>query len=125
MTSEEDEASPNDEGWIVLTEGMEPYERFRYIVTKILESALDEARPYALDERLFADLAEADEEGIRAHLERLDDELREDERLSELERAFLCATIGSVLEDHGGQARCYEELLPFARSIDGESSLDP
>lgn len=35
----------------MLTEGMEPYERFRYIVRKLLEVTIEDAQTYTLDER--------------------------------------------------------------------------
>lgn len=123
MSSPEGEREPDDQGWIVLTEGMDPYERFRYIATKVLEKALREAEPYAVDERLFEEVADADEDEVKAHLESLDEQLSEDEEITDLEHAFLCATVGSVLEDHGGEARCYSGLLRLSRA--SEDGLGP
>lgn len=114
----------DDEGWILLTEGMEPYQRFRYITLEILESALEESATYPVDERLFTDLEGASEDVVRDHLEGLDEALRDDEGISDLERAFLCATVGSLLEDRGGRARCYDGLLKLARCTD-DAPLGP
>jgi hypothetical protein len=105
----DDEPAP-DEGWLVLTENLEAYERFRYIARHVLEAALDDARDYADDERLF-DVDADDTEATRDHLRRLEACLQEDEELAELERAFLCEAVGAALEERGLEARCYSALV--------------
>lgn len=107
-----------DHEWFVLTEGMEPYEKFRFIARHVLETALDEARDYVDDERIFEDLSDGDDETVEAHLKRLDTELREDETLSSLEREFLCAAVSAVMRDHDLEARCFGELIRFAGKLD-------
>lgn len=52
-TGSKNGSPPDDGDWPVLTEGMEPYERFRYVVGKLLEAAIEDAQPYNLDERIF------------------------------------------------------------------------
>lgn len=98
-----------DQEWLVLTEGMSPYERFRYIARHILGSAVEEAGRYATDGRIFDDL-DGDEAG-KEHLERLDEALREDGSLPPLERAFLCAAVRAAMEDREMEPRCLTEIL--------------
>lgn len=98
-----------DQEWLVLTEGMSPAERFRYIARHVLESAIEEAGAYATDERIFDDL-DGDGEAEREHLERLDDALRDD-GIPPLERAFLCAAVRAAMEDHEMEPRCLTEVL--------------
>lgn len=37
---------------------------------------------------------------MRAHLQALDEALREDNKLTELERAFLCEAVSASMEEH-------------------------
>lgn len=114
----EDGATPPDQEWLVLTEGMEPYERFRYITRYVLETAIEDATAYAEDHRIFTDLDPGDREAMREHLRELDQALRADASLTGLEQAFLCATVSAALEARDMDARCYQELLNLARPID-------
>lgn len=106
----EPQDEPPDEAWVRLTEGMAPYERFRYIARHVLEAALDDARGYADDERLFAVDGE-DPETAREHLRGLEQELEADDELTELERRFLCEAVAEALRERGLEARCYDALL--------------
>lgn len=107
-----------DHEWFVLTDGMEPYEKFRFIARHVLETALDEARDYVDDDRIFEELSDRDDETVEAHLKRLDAELREDETLSPLEREFLCAAVSTVMREHDLEARCFGELIRFAGELE-------
>lgn len=99
---------PADDGWLVLTEGMDPEERFRYIARHVLDSAIEEAAAYATDERIF-DL-DGDAEAVDEHLERLDDALRDD-GIPPLERAFHCAAVRAAMEEREMEPRCLSDLV--------------
>lgn len=104
-----------DADWFLLTEGMEPYERFRYIVRHVLEAAIDDAREYAVDERIFEELGD---EELEAHLDRLDERLQEDDELSEVEARFMCAAVDAGLQEVGRRSTCYPELFDAAEPAD-------
>lgn len=110
-----------DQEWLVLTEGMSPYERFRYIARHILASAVDEAGRYATDDRIFDD-PDGDPEAGKEHLERLDDALRDDGSLPPLERAFLCAAVRAAMEEREMEPRCLSELVGIFAEADGDGS---
>ncbi len=113
----ENGSPPDDGDWPVLTEGMEPYEQFRYIVRKLLEATIEDAQAYTLDERIFEgrNLEDEAEDEVRAHLQALDEALREDNKLTEIERAFLCEAVSASMGEHNMRARCYQDLLRFAQ----------
>lgn len=106
-----------DGEWFVLTQGMEPYERFRYIAQHVLEAAIEEAEAYVADERIFEELELEEPEALEEHLRELDDALQEDEDLSALEREFLCAAVAAVMRENDMQARCYRELFRLAEPV--------
>lgn len=92
-----------DGEWFALTEGLGPYERFRFIARHVLAAALEEAGPYIGDRRIFADDNGRD---LEARLRDLESSLGTDETLSPLEREFLCGVVASVLREHDLEATC-------------------
>lgn len=112
----------DDDGWLRLTEDLEPYERFRYIVRHLLEAAIEDARAYATDVRLFEDLDVDDTEALRDHLDELDQRLQADEDLDPTEARFMCAAVDAAFKDQGLRSRCYEDLLDAAEPA--ESACD-
>lgn len=123
-TEPPEHATKGDEEWFVLTQGMEPYERFSYIVRHVLETAIEDAEAYVDDARIFEDVDLEDADAVEAHLRELDTALREDEALSQLEREFLCAAVSRVMREHDLDARCYGELFRLARPVNGDGGQD-
>lgn len=109
MTGAEARQAAPDEGWFELTADMEPYEQFRFIARHVLRSALRETARYAADERIFQ--RASDREGLVAHLKELDRSLREDESLSPIEAAFLCAAVGAAMEGVDIEPLCLADII--------------
>lgn len=105
----------DDEEWLILTEDMEPYERFRYIVRHVLQAAIDDASDYAADERIFGDDVSV---SLESHLEELDERLQADEEISEVEAMFMCSAVDAAMREEGLRSRCYSELFDGARAAD-------
>lgn len=114
---------PPDHEWFVLTEGLDPYERFRYIVRHVLETAVEDARDYVGDRRIFDEDVLEDEDASADHLRELDRRLREDGELSQMEREFMCAAVSRAMRERGMESRCYAELFKLARPA-GDGSDD-
>lgn len=93
-----------DADWLRLTEGMDDYERFRFIARHVLLSAIDEARGYATDERIFPAVDDPDE--LEAHLASIDERLREDASLSAIEQRFLCTAVADAMDELELEASC-------------------
>lgn len=102
-----------DAEWFKLTEGMDAYQRFRFIARHVLSAAIEEAQAYAKDERIFSDLD--DQVPIEDHLAEIDQALREDSSLSPMERRVLCAAVAEAMADHDMEAACpWQELVRIA-----------
>lgn len=124
-----------DEDWLVLTQDMEPYDPFRFIVRHVLDAALQDARgyatderqdarSYATDERLFGDGDPGDPQALRAHLDELDRRRKADEELRRLEADVLCAVVQAALQDVGQRSRRYGHVLDLAE-LARDSDPDP
>lgn len=102
-------STQEDQEWLKLTEGLEPYERFRYIAKHVLQAAVQEASAYAVDPRIFQDLRASGE--LEELLWELEAELREDEDVSPFERAFLCAAVTEAMALEDLESACPWELF--------------
>lgn len=102
-------APAHDQEWFVLTEGLTPYERFRFIATHVLNTALKDASRYAVDQRIFPDAA--GEDALRAHLGILDLSLQSDPGLSSVQREFLCAVVASAMRDQAVAPACLGDVI--------------
>lgn len=108
-----------DAEWLKLTEGMDAYQRFRLIARHVLSAAVDEAQAYVKDERIFPGLD--GNVGIEEHLAEIDQQLREDSSLSQMERRFLCAAVAEAMADHDMEAACpWQELVRIAATGDAK-----
>lgn len=106
-------AEAPDAEWFALTDGMDAYERFRYIARYVLAAAVEDAQAYVTDDRIFSSLE--DEAALEEHLADIDQALREDASLSPMERRFLCAAVAEAMADHDMQAACpWQELVRIA-----------
>lgn len=102
-----------DAEWLKLTEGMDAYERFRFIARHVLAAAVEEVQAYVKDERIFSGLD--DQAAIEDHLAEIDQALREDSSLSPMERRFLCAAVAEAMADHDMEAACpWQDLVRIA-----------
>ena len=110
-------AEAPDGEWLAFTEGLEPYERFRYIARYVLRAALDDATRYAADARIFE--AVEDDEALLLHLSDLDRALKEDASLTTVERAFLCSAVAQALARERVDASCpWQAFRPLSLMLD-------